>query len=219
MTTAHRPTWTPAMGKGNSSKTVSYSSRDGSLIPLKFRQSKEEKDKEDLKRALYEKEKEAALKTGRKLPDEPGQETLALELEPPTKRPRLEPNKLDADDTESEESGSDSDSDSDEDDDDDTAELLKELQQIKKEREEEEARLAQEKQEEEERIRTEQVLHGNPLMSGSQASSGDYSLKKKWYDDVVFKNCAKNEPKPEKRFINDTIRSDFHRKFLHKYIK
>ncbi|GAU24495.1 hypothetical protein TSUD_156070 [Trifolium subterraneum] len=41
----------------------------------------------------------------------------------------------------------------------------------------------------------------------------------KWDDDVVFKNQARGETKLAKRFINDTIRNDFHRKFLHKYMK
>jgi hypothetical protein len=36
---------------------------------------------------------------------------------------------------------------------------------------------------------------------------------------VVFKNQARGETKTPKRFINDTIRNDFHRKFLHKYMK
>jgi protein CWC15 len=29
---------------------------------------------------------------------------------------------------------------------------------------------------------------------------------------VVFKNQSRNEPKKERRFINDTIRNDFHRR-------
>lgn len=41
----------------------------------------------------------------------------------------------------------------------------------------------------------------------------------RWDDDVVFKNQARGEKKARKRFINDVIRSDFHRRFLGKYIK
>lgn len=43
----------------------------------------------------------------------------------------------------------------------------------------------------------------------------------RWDDDVVFKNCAKgiDEAKREKRFVNDTLRSEFHKKFMEKYIK
>jgi protein CWC15 len=106
------------------------------------------------------------------------------------------------------------DDDDDDDDDDDTAELLRELERIKRERAEEQDRAAKLKAAEEERIRTEQILVSNPLLN----QPTDYALKKKWYDDVIFKNCAKNEPEVKKRFINDTIRSDFHRKFLSKYV-
>lgn len=43
----------------------------------------------------------------------------------------------------------------------------------------------------------------------------------RWDDDVVFKNCAKgvDEIKKDKRFVNDTLRSEFHKKFMEKYIK
>ena len=43
----------------------------------------------------------------------------------------------------------------------------------------------------------------------------------RWDDDVVFKNCAKGveEARKEKRFINDTLRSEFHKKFMEKYVK
>ncbi|KAG5536339.1 hypothetical protein RHGRI_023946 [Rhododendron griersonianum] len=41
----------------------------------------------------------------------------------------------------------------------------------------------------------------------------------KWDDDVVFNSQACGESKTPKRFINDTIRSDFHQKFLQKYMK
>ncbi|CAN1334322.1 Spliceosome-associated protein CWC15 homolog [Linum perenne] len=41
----------------------------------------------------------------------------------------------------------------------------------------------------------------------------------RWDDDVVFKNQTRGETKTPKRFINDTIRNDFHRRFLQKYMK
>jgi protein CWC15 len=41
----------------------------------------------------------------------------------------------------------------------------------------------------------------------------------RWDDDVVFKNQARDEPALKKRFVNDTIRNDFHRKFLMKFIQ
>ena len=35
----------------------------------------------------------------------------------------------------------------------------------------------------------------------------------------VFKNQAREPKKEARRFINDTVRNDFHKKFLNKYIK
>ena len=40
----------------------------------------------------------------------------------------------------------------------------------------------------------------------------------RWDDDVVFKNCAKGDEK-KPLFINDTLRSEFHKKFMEKYVK
>ena len=44
-------------------------------------------------------------------------------------------------------------------------------------------------------------------------------IKRRWNDDVVFRNQARDEPEHKKRFINDTIRSDFHRSFIKKFMK
>jgi protein CWC15 len=92
--------------------------------------------------------------------------------------------------------------------------LLRELEKIKKEREEENKRKDEEKNRLLKLQTQEQILKGNPLLN-----TGDYSLKKKWYEDTVFKNQSRNEPKIKKRFINDSVRSDFHRKFLSKTIQ
>jgi len=46
-----------------------------------------------------------------------------------------------------------------------------------------------------------------------------FHLFSRWYDDVVFKNCAKKDEKDKKKFVNDIIRSDFHRKFMSKYVQ
>jgi hypothetical protein len=46
-----------------------------------------------------------------------------------------------------------------------------------------------------------------------------FALKRRWDEDVVFKNQARGEPKAQRRFINDTIRNDFHRRFLDRYMK
>lgn len=114
---------------------------------------------------------------------------------------------------------------SDDDSDDDTAALLEELNKIKRERAQETAKKEIEKKQEDERIRMENILSGNPLLSySSGAKAGqptvDLKVKRRWDDDVVFKNCARTEPdKKASLFINDSLRSEFHKKFMEKYIK
>ena len=45
-------------------------------------------------------------------------------------------------------------------------------------------------------------------------------VKHRWNNIVMFKDRSRAEPdKKEKTFINDSLRSDFHRKFMDKYIK
>jgi len=101
---------------------------------------------------------------------------------------------------------------------DDEAELMAELDRIRKERASEKAAKEDRERIEQERIRQENILHGNPLLS---ESSSDFKVKRRWDDDVIFKNCARglDERKREPTFINDAIRSEFHRKFMEKYIK
>lgn len=62
---------------------------------------------------------------------------------------------------------SSSDDDSDEDDDDDTAALLEELNKIKSERAQQSAQKEQERKQDDERIRMENILSGNPLLTYS----------------------------------------------------
>ncbi|KNE64394.1 hypothetical protein AMAG_09417 [Allomyces macrogynus ATCC 38327] len=121
-------------------------------------------------------------------------------------------------DSDADASRSESDSDDDDDDDDsedETEALMRELEKIKRERAEERERQEAAKRAEEE----EALMAGNPLLNLGRGAPADFSIKKRWDDDVVFKNQARTEEKPVRRFINDTIRSDFHRKFLHKYVR
>ena len=105
--------------------------------------------------------------------------------------------------------------DDDDDEDDETADLLAELNKIKKERAMQDAKREAEQKAKEERIRIENILHGNPLNSKSE-----FKVKRRWDDDVVFKNCSRGDlDNKEKPFINDTLRSEFHKKFMEKYIK
>jgi protein CWC15 len=105
---------------------------------------------------------------------------------------------------------------------------MAELARIKRERAAETARIEEQKRVEEEQIRMENILKGNPLLNNSsksstQIASNEFRVKRRWDDDVVFKNCAKSDSSSgEKRlaqFVNDSLRSDFHRRFMDKYIK
>ena len=94
---------------------------------------------------------------------------------------------------------------------------MRELEKIKQEREEERQCKEKEEQKAAEQQSREEILKGNPLTQQQTASST--KMKRRWNDDVVFKNQSRNEPVVKKRFINDTIRNDFHRRFLNKYIQ
>jgi protein CWC15 len=63
----------------------------------------------------------------------------------------------------------------------------------------------------------EAALIGNPLLASEGGVSG--MMKRRWNDDVVFRNQAKGEPEAKKRFINDTVRNDFHKRFLNKFVR
>ena len=110
---------------------------------------------------------------------------------------------------------------SDEDDsDDDTAALLAELNKIKRERAVENAKKEEERQKQEEKIRMENILSGNPLLNyASGGPKANAKIKRRWNDDVVFKNCARTEVEKPDHFVNDSLRSEFHKKFMEKYIK
>lgn len=122
---------------------------------------------------------------------------------------------LSDDDEQEKDSRPNSDSENDEGSEDETADLLAELNKLKKERAIEDAKREAEQKAREEKIRIENILHGNPLNNKSE-----FKVKRRWNDDVVFKNCSRGEDDKEKSsFINDTLRSDFHRKFMDRYIK
>jgi protein CWC15 len=55
------------------------------------------------------------------------------------------------------------------------------------------------------------IARGNPLLN-----TRDFTMKRRWDDDVVFKNQARGteDKNKKKEFINDMLRSDFHKKFM-----
>ncbi|RMZ74798.1 hypothetical protein DV737_g5721, partial [Chaetothyriales sp. CBS 132003] len=84
---------------------------------------------------------------------------------------------------------------------------------IKKERAEQKAKEEAEKAAKEQEDREEHIALGNPLLNPKA-----FNVKRRWDDDVVFKNQARGtEQKSNKEFVNDLLRSDFHKKFMSKY--
>ncbi|KAK1925679.1 Pre-mRNA-splicing factor Cwf15/Cwc15 [Papiliotrema laurentii] len=137
----------------------------------------------------------------------------------------------DADEDEDEDEDEDDDDDSDED---ETAELMAELAKIKQERAEEKARLDAEAAAKGQKDRDEEIATGNPLLnlqaalgqapstpSSVAGSNATFAVKRRWDDDLIFKNQAAgvDEKKGKGEFVNDLLRSEFHKKFMLKYIK
>jgi len=235
MTTAARPTFDAARGGSGarerdlSAMSKQYSSRDlPSHTSLKNRERGQNDPADllfrDFKSELEDRELEASRENkDRKIrgSDRPSSSRQSVQSSS-SKRARLEApstQNLDADEPLDDSDDSD-DSDSD---DDDTAALMAELQKIKREKAEEEQEKEEEKKQEEEKIRMENILSGNPLLKDKYAANAektDLKIKRRWDDDVVFKNCSRAESdKKPKEFINDSLRNEFHRKFMDKYIK
>lgn len=126
---------------------------------------------------------------------------------------------IDADDSESGSDKDDDDDDSDSDDsdsDDEEAELQRELERVKRERQEKREREEREREAAEAEQREKDIAKGNPLLN-----KPDFTVKRRWDDDVVFKNQARGteERAKSKEFVNDLLRSDFHKRFMSKYVR
>lgn len=119
---------------------------------------------------------------------------------------------IDKDDSDEDSDSSDEDEDDDED---ETAELMRELEKIKRERAAAKAKEEAEKAAKEQDAREEEIAYGNPLLNPKA-----FNVDRRWDDDVVFKNQARGtEQKTKKEFVNDLLRSDFHKKFMAKYVR
>ncbi|KAG5513579.1 hypothetical protein PMAC_001011 [Pneumocystis sp. 'macacae'] len=226
MTTAHRPTYDPVRGKSNEqAPTRMFSSRSlPAHTVLKFRRagqaSIEEIEQRDLRAELLE--AESAYFSKKSDPyntKEISQNNESLENDDPrAKRAKIleETRFIDAD--VDDDNGDKDDKNEDNDDEDETAELLRELDKIRRERAEEKERsVEREKALQDEEQREREIAMGNPLLN---LTSKDFSVKRRWDDDVIFKNQAKGiSDTPKKEFVNDLLRTEFHRKFMKRYVK
>ncbi|KAF7289218.1 hypothetical protein MIND_01383000 [Mycena indigotica] len=251
MSTAHRPTWDPAQARDIKGGSRQFSARDMAMhTKLKFRQVGQTSVAEVKQRDLRAELAAAELEAKNKKRKAEGLPPLALEgssTAPPAddesnKRRKLleESLALDKDDSDDENekgnemkdadaSGSDSDSDED-DDEDETAELLRELEKIKRERAEEKARLDQEQSAADAATREAEIATSNPLLNLAAAlgqnptginttAPGSFAVKKRWDDDLIFKNQSVNQKERPTHFVNDLLRTEFHKKFMAKFIK
>ncbi|KAK8936964.1 hypothetical protein KSP39_PZI012731 [Platanthera zijinensis] len=232
MTTAARPTWAPAKGGNEQGGTrifgpsQKYSSRDlaahTTLKPRKEGQdTQEELQRRNLREELEERERRHFSSKDKSYNEDRDRRTGTgtghlLEGGKRDVEDRIVPRSIDADDSDVDVKSEDESSIVVFSDDDDEA-LMAELDRIKKERVEENLRKERLKQEEDLKVKEAELMRGNPLINLNNSSS--FNVKRRWDDDVVFKNQAQGETKAPKRFINDTIRNDFHRKFLQRYMK
>ena len=240
MTGAHRPTWKSATGgteQGGNIQyipTRQYSSRDiPSHLKLKVRVTGQgtidEASKIDFKQDLLERERQAQIAKGEVVEEGPLviqeiEDAYSLEkymdeilkkggkrLRPEDQNPFPQDEDVDLSEADNEFEGREVE----EENEDDDVELMREFEKIKKEREEEQKKKEMERLEEQKEKQREDIMKGNPIYN-----STSYSLKKRWTEDTIFKNQARVLPKDRSnRFINDIIRSDFHRKFLSKYVQ
>lgn len=115
--------------------------------------------------------------------------------------------------------------------DDDEAELLAELENIRKERAYERAKKRAGRQ-----TRHENQTPANAAGTSSICTDqrdGEFSetasvatgsvpgftVQRRWNEDVVFRSDVISERSKKQRFINDTIRNDYHRKFMKRHVK
>ncbi|PCH36631.1 Cwf15/Cwc15 cell cycle control protein [Wolfiporia cocos MD-104 SS10] len=252
MSTAHRPTWDPAQAKDVKGASRQFSVRDmAAHTKLKFRQpgqtSVPEVARRDLRAELLAAEQEARDKK-RKAEGKP---PLAVENgkdDEVNKRRKLLQEALELDKDDDDEEGSqkdekagDDDENDDEDDDDededeeedDTAELLRELEKIKRERAEEKERQERDQSASAAAAREAEIATANPLLNLAAALGqnpngvnttvpGTFAVKRRWDDDLIFKNQAMNTRDKDKasgQFVNDLLRTEFHKKFMAKFIK
>lgn len=245
MTTAARPTFDPAKGgsgvreKNLGKLSQQLSSRDlPAHLTLKERVSGQdtidEINERDLRSELEEREKIAQLEKSRGsqyrfVPslEQATQVRLALKAERDKEREaekdalidtesQICPTiinarkmaQLDADEDFGSADFSESDFDDDDEEEDDPEELMAELNKIKQERKAEEEKRELELREKEEQVRS------NTIQEAS------FTIKRRWDDDVPFKNCARDEPDPKRKlYVNDTLRQEFHKRFMDKYIR
>ena len=111
------------------------------------------------------------------------------------------------------------------DEEDDAEELRRELERLRREKEAEKQRRQREADLLAEQQQKDSAVKNNPLLVGHLGEGGGGSgapatFKRHFGDDTVFSNTHSGETDHLKkaRFINDAVRSDFHRRFLARFV-
>jgi len=222
MTTAHKPTYHPAVGSATQggyryhAPRTGYSVKDvAAYTELKVRQPGQNAPGEvgtrDLKAELLDRERDHAQKEELEKKRKGLLPYAEKSVDPAKELDKIDWKKFDDSDDSDEDANSGSDK---EDEEDDEAELQRELAKLRKEKEEERQKQERETQASQDRQLNDELLKGNPLLNPESMA-----MTRRWDEDVVFKNQSRDVRKVPKRFINDTIRSDFHRNFLKKYVQ
>lgn len=243
MTTAHRPTFDPARGKDVQRGPAYHQRTLPAHTHLKQRQTgqggaADANGQRDLRAELLKAEAAVrAKKAGKSVAEQEDLESDGVngiaaadhkrklagdeddeEEDPETKRRRLileQAAEVDASSSESEDDSEDDSSDDDSED--EQAELQRELEKIRAERAAKQAKEDEEKAKKAAEDREVHIARSNPLLDPKK----DFETKRRWDDDVVFKNQARGTKEREAKggFTNDLLRSDFHKKFMSKYIR
>ncbi|KAG8218225.1 Cwf15/Cwc15 cell cycle control protein-domain-containing protein [Butyriboletus roseoflavus] len=224
MSTAHRPTWDPAQARNVQGGSRQFSVRDmAAHTKLKFRQpgqtSTGEVARRDLRADLLAAEEEARNKKRKAEGRPPVAIAQRLRMGPRTRtlssgencfRKRWSWTRMTTDEDEEQKEASEEESE--DEDEDDTDELLRELEKIKRERAEEKAR------QEREQLASQAAQLGQSQGLNTTVP-GTFSVKRRWDDDLIFKNQAMNQREKSGQFVNDLLRTEFHKKFMAKFIK
>jgi len=231
MTTAHRPTFDPARGKEAQRGPAYHQRLQAAHTQLKVRKPGQGGaagfGERDLRAELLAAEAAHFAKTKGGQNDttttvagsKRAIEASAIdpiseeEQDEEAKRRKIleETREIDADDSDHDDSSEEDD----DDEEDEQAELMRELEKIKRERAEAKAKEDAAQAAKEEEHREEEIAYGNPLLNPKA-----FNVNRRWDDDVVFKNQARGtEQKTKKEFVNDLLRSDFHKKFMSKYVR
>ena len=199
MTTAARPTFDHAKGKEKSVvSSISHKRSLASHSKLKFRSKKSNKNAEFEEEEVEEDDNDEDTGDGRKIEGVESTTVVALRKEIESGSDNISDNEDDGDDES-------------DDDDEEEDEILREMELLKKNREEQEQEPEKQLQIEYEDFKDKEKLINNEDNKVTKPVRKSWRRSKKEYGEKVVSE--------KDRFSNDTLKSDFHQDFLNKYIK